>query len=364
MGETQAAWESLSPPVALSLEDLHGPVTIITAAGFENRVTAFLSAFQRAGRRADLGIIIQYKPRDSRNREGEVKSAMRRISAAQKTVAFNRFNPEVFSAHFGIVWPHIPQGTVIIDITGMSKMLILAVLSEVRTMRSRLVLAYAEAVCYFPTPEQYAQHLANQSAASSPEFLTSGIEQIVTTSYLSSVAMQGYPSVLVAAPTFNPGELMALVSEMAPKRLVSLDCLPLAEHNQWRKGAIHELNEEAFALTHSTHIEVSTFDYRETLRVLEEVYTQSGGFNRIVVAPTGSKLQAVAVFLFKLIRPDVQIVYPMTKRYLREHARDVAALWMVDLGFLPQLMASLEGVRTLQASNLLRHLSDSSESSG
>jgi hypothetical protein len=56
-------------------------------------------------------------------------------------------------------------------------------------------------------------------------------------------------------------------------------------------------------------------------------------FDRIVVAPTGSKMQAVAVGLFRAVLYDVQIVYPTPQIFTapHEHTVGIRQLYKVDL---------------------------------
>ena len=56
--------------------------------------------------------------------------------------------------------------------------------------------------------------------------------------------------------------------------------------------------------------ETSTLDYRETLDTLLRIYAAHGPTERILIAPTGSKMQAVAVGVFRSFIRDAQIVYP------------------------------------------------------
>jgi hypothetical protein len=71
----------------------------------------------------------------------------------------------------------------------------------------------------------------------------------------------------------------------------------------------------------------------ETLRILIKVYGERSMFDRIVVAPTGSKMQAVAVGLFRSALYDVQVVYPTPQIFTAPHAHTVGIrqLYKIDL---------------------------------
>ena len=79
--------------------------------------------------------------------------------------------------------------------------------------------------------------------------------------------------------------------------------------------------------------EASTLDYRKTLQILLRIYDQRSMFNRLVVAPTGSKMQAVAVGIFRAALHDVQIVYPTPQVFAEpeKYTRGLRQLYQLDL---------------------------------
>lgn len=77
--------------------------------------------------------------------------------------------------------------------------------------------------------------------------------------------------------------------------------------------------------------EASTLDYRETLKILIEKYRERSMFDRLVVAPTGSKMQAVAVALFRAALYDVQVVYPTPQIFTEPDRYTVGARRLYEL---------------------------------
>jgi hypothetical protein len=61
--------------------------------------------------------------------------------------------------------------------------------------------------------------------------------------------------------------------------------------------------------------QTSTLDYRETLTRLLKLYSMHAVHERLLISPTGSKMQTVAVGLFRANVKDVQIVYPTPKSF-------------------------------------------------
>ena len=83
-------------------------------------------------------------------------------------------------------------------------------------------------------------------------------------------------------------------------------------------------------LSHRT----STLDYRETVEILASLYIQYCFSHRLVVAPTGSKLQAVGTAIIKAICYDIHIEYPMPAKYFAENYSSVEIRKIHQIDFL------------------------------
>ena len=75
----------------------------------------------------------------------------------------------------------------------------------------------------------------------------------------------------------------------------------------------NEINAEHL-LTRTT----STLDYRETFDMLTREFLENCYYHRIIVAPTGSKLQALAAALFKICAPEIHVEYPTPESFFIE----------------------------------------------
>jgi hypothetical protein len=82
----------------------------------------------------------------------------------------------------------------------------------------------------------------------------------------------------------------------------------------WRTDAIARLNHLG-DISREGNFRTSTFDYKETLDCLLKIYAEHGIRDRLLVSPTGSKMQTVAVGLFRAFVEDVQIVYPTPREF-------------------------------------------------
>ena len=126
---------------------------------------------------------------------------------------------------------------------------------------------------------------------------------------LSSTSLPLQPTRLVAFPSFSSHQLHALLAEFQPTFISVIHGEPPRDEDKWRKKAIEQLN-QTDKLHNAEYYTASTLDPTETVLILRKIYQSYGDTNRLLVAPIGSKMQAVAVAIFRQLCPEIQIVYP------------------------------------------------------
>jgi hypothetical protein len=322
---------SIDPLMSTSLVE---PFAYVAAVGFEDRCFAFLNEALGCGAKPAKVIAIEYKPEGLPNRKKEFVRLLAELRIHEEDVAwvkYQRTSPGQFEDAVESVRKICSQyGNILVDISSMSKMLILQLLQGLRFMQMNVRIIYTEAAKYHPTKEEY-EEAKSRVRRSIPEFLSSGIYDVVTTYSLSSVAMQGHPSVLVGFPTFNQNLLAAAIEEATPQELIIFEGIPHKSENLWRLSAIAELNSASYRYRSRPPIPVQTFDYRETVEKLTEVYSDYQYTHRFVIAPANSKFQAIGVFLFKQMHPDVHIIYPTPRGFFELHTEGVEAIWQISI---------------------------------
>jgi hypothetical protein len=126
--------------------------------------------------------------------------------------------------------------------------------------------------------------------------------------------MQGQPIRLIAFPSFNPTQFAAVTAEIQASVLTIINGVPPRHENVWRKDAIRQLN-GIESIREKEEFETSTLDYRDTLKLLLDLYRKYGSSQKIIVSPTGSKMQSVAVGLVCGFLKDLQVVYPTPQSF-------------------------------------------------
>ncbi|WP_226006070.1 hypothetical protein [Natrinema salinisoli] len=317
---------------------IDAPTSVVTVAGFEDRAKAI---FEELASRDDADAIqtgagIRYKPFNERNDVEGMKNGMASIGLSDdstESLVFDRHDPDSFEPIFEAFLESISEEHILLDISGMSKLLIMVTLDILAEKDYSVTIFYAEAKVYTPTKDEYTDTLQSRDDSDrTPAFLTHGIYDIVTSRGLSSALGSDQPMIVVAFPTFNHQELMALASELSPTQLVSIEGIPNRKEDYWRKESIRELNEGVESHIHVDWRETSTFDYGSTTRLLNNIYNEYGDKYRMILAPTGSKLQTVGCLIFRRQHQDTQIVYPVTREFSETYSQGWKATWGIELG--------------------------------
>jgi len=61
----------------------------------------------------------------------------------------------------------------------------------------------------------------------------------------------------------------------------------------------------------------------------------------VLLAPAGSKLQAVASYLAKALHPDIHVEYPSPEGFLPHYSLHIGDRWLLDFGQLSRLLSAI-----------------------
>jgi len=172
---------------------------------------------------------------------------------------------------------------------------------------------YTEPEQYYPLREQIGAVQA-KSAAMPIDFLSWGVSEITVVPELSSVALPDQPTHLIAFPSFDGQQMAAVRKDVEPARISIILGMPLAEHGEWRLQAVRDLNCQSSQRGVDEFV-TSTYDYRETLSLLLKLYSRGQRLEKVVISPTGSKMQTVAVGILRAFLSDVKVVYPTPRSF-------------------------------------------------
>lgn len=306
---------------------------LIVCAGFEERATEVLRRLV-AGRHAKFHVgLVKYQPYVLDNRLDELRAAAQNGGVRCTELLYDRSVPEGMGetvAHFAE-----QHDRVFVDVSGMSRLLIVQTIVALwNRLPGGFTILYCEPWSYWPSRERYERDRGQTDGRRLIGYLSAGILEIVATPELSSVAMLGEAIRLVAFPSFSPTQLERVVQELQPTYVDFIHGIPPDLGNKWRSQAVRETNIATLEdVRNRTGHSVSTMYYEETLRKLLDIYDRRSAFDKLVISPTGSKMQAVAVGIFRAVLADVQIVYPTPESFTdrREYTRGVRCLYQLEL---------------------------------
>lgn len=296
-------------------------------------------------------VLLQYAPHDSENRLSDVKQllATKNVQTADADiVVYDRFDPGDFEERLEGRLRTRAVRRVLVDISTMSKLGIILVLNVCRNLGIAVRIFYAEAEEYGPSKEEF-DHAVKDNAVHRPTLqVFTGVHGVVRVRSLASVSMQGEPTAAIVFMSFNDVLTQVLLNTVSPARLFLVNGRPPIHawreaatawiHDQVRKEWSDDNPLESSQLPART---VSTLDYRETVALLLDLYWSLSSRYRVLIAPAGSKMQAVGCFVVKSLHPDVHIEYPSPKGFFPSYSRGVGPMWFVDLGRLPDHIAAL-----------------------
>ena len=292
---------------------------LILAEGFEERSTSFISSNNSYF--GDI-IICKYSPKkESKYNELISIISTNYCEAKIHEINYNRFDPIIFEMELQEAYEDFSVfSDIIIDISVMSKYLIMQIMCILSNYTGNIKIIYTEPLSHAPLKEDYEKiKLLQINATILP---SSGVHNVIRTPLLTSTVMQKSPILLVTFLSFNEELIKALLSEFSPMHLYLVNSISL--NNSWKKDAlfqIHEKIRKEYAKDNPTDDngdltrKVNTVDYRETFELIATIYEKYCINNRIILSPTGTKMQALGCALIKLCCPDIHIEYPIPESF-------------------------------------------------
>jgi hypothetical protein len=292
----------------------------ILSEGFENRSLSFIFSCNKES--FEKIIICKYLPH-KKSKYNELNTFLEKNYnyITKKEYYFDRYNPFVFEMDIQKEFENsYTYEEIIIDISVMSKYMIMQIICCLYGYKGIIRIIYTEPKAYAPTEEEFRTYNMDQSnAATLPSY---GVHDVIRTPLLISTIMQKSPILLVSFLSFNEQLIRALLSECNPTHLYLINGVP--PYLGWREKALVDIHENIicdYSIDNPKDDKgllirkSSTLNYQETIALLAEIYREHCIKNKIILAPTGSKMQTIGCALMKLCCPDIHIEYPIPESY-------------------------------------------------
>lgn len=325
----------------------------LCALGFEPRCLENARRLAAAGWRIDKCLILTLNSNTENDRKnlGPLCDELGKISSRVETLNADeaRYTRSLSRAVNGDESTSTKR--VHFDISVAANRLLLRSLHTLLRSDAIVTVLYAEAEIYHPTLEAFNSDHA-QWIADGPLGLEQGVELVEASFTYPGQHIDALPQCVVLFPSFRRERSASVISHVDPSLLVSpgdqlvwIIGVPHLEKDQWRVDAMRAINA---IRPDAVQYEVSTFDYRDTLRRLELIYRDKWERFNISVSPIGSKLQALGTALVCYLHPDIRLVFAVPKVYnAAQWSEGCREVWQVDMGSMATVRARLDSVGSL-----------------
>jgi hypothetical protein len=329
----------------------------ICTLGFEPRALAVPRQLRDAGYKANRAVLLQYSTNSDDNaaNSAEMSRCLRHIT---KRVEPLQVDDPDFTKRLRNVLQSTVRGhqsndlaTVTFDVSAASNQAILRAMKALMDVDVRLRILYSEAKVYHPTRHEYESECEKWSDESSLG-LARGVSEVTPSTDYPGQHFDPRPDCVVLFPTFKAERSRAVISRIDPSLLLApgnkvlwILGAPHLKEDEWRKDAMRKINKIPDS---APQYEVSTFDFKDTLKTLEQIYLERWERFNITISPLGSKMQALGISLFCYLHWDVRVMFARPMEYNAAlYSEGYRNIWKVDIESMPSMRSLLDSVGKL-----------------
>ena len=322
---------------------------LIVSEGFEKRALSWIQS-QPKEILFSHSIICKYVPEERGHLEEMCYEVSMRSNAQPIQISYNRFDPTEFEQRFSSLISFAGFSEIIIDISAMSKLLIMILLHALKDYSGSIRVIYTEPKTWSPSEQEYKEYVETHQQGLATLGLSSiGVYDIVKTPELSSIIMQDIQPKLIAFTSSNEHLLVALLNEVVPSSTLLINAKN--DREPWRADAaltIHQRVIDSFGIADNIEC-YDLLDYKHVFARIAKEYSDYCYTNRIVLAPTGGKIHTLACALLKNCCPDIQIEYPTPEGYVLEtySSEEIESIYQIVFPCFSHLIKQLKSEYSL-----------------
>jgi len=337
-----------SPSVHILAED----DLFVCALGFEPRCLSVPAALAAYGYKSARVAILQYATNSEDNTVNR-SELLKSLHAVSDTVEVLSVDDPGFSHMFGTLLATLSgsRPRVTVDISVFANRVVLKAISALVNSKCDVHMLYSEAAEYFPRKKDFDLD-RNRWRKERDVALERGVAAVSVSVDYPGRFFDPQPDYVIVFPSFTAERAWAVLDQIDPSLLTGPDGNllwvigdPLHDDDKWRKEAVRINHAIASDVP---QIEVSTFDYKQTLIALDRIRGDKWQTHNLTIVPLGSKLQAVGIGLFCHVYRDVRLMFAIPKRYnAASYSNGCRAMWEIAFGPMEQirrLMSSIGNV--------------------
>jgi hypothetical protein len=300
-------------------------IILILNNGFETRARRGAELIQNIGLRPKEIVLLKY-PGKENEENYEIVSAIGKAIVQNPSMYHEINSNDISSLSEILARLDQDQDNVVCDITGLSRCLILSILTQIYRRNLRFSLVYTEAEEYYPRKEEFNDFLnvKDPSEAFSrlieyeeAEIVYSSNCEIIEVPEFPGRIFPNHPVMLFAFLAFKRSRLSCILNQYETNARILLEMVPVRKDLEWREKAIEIINFDFIDQNKGNIIKLSTFDWKGTYSVLTELYSKNNNGYRfnILLAPLGSKMETVGCWFFAIKNPDVKVITSIPRRH-------------------------------------------------
>jgi hypothetical protein len=293
-------------------------ITLVLNSGFEARAPQGAQLCRRCGVRAHHVLLLKYPGSEhSKNYVRVGRLAKLLLNDPTKYREEWVFEDAAIRTYLAALDPK--HDLVVCDITGLSRVVMIKLLSMLYQRQLPFLLIYTEARSYYPTKTYFGRFLRRKD--SSDAFAALARYEDAEVVYSPSCTVEpipmlpgrffpNHPLLLMGFLTFKRSRLSAVLSEYETSERILIKGTPVRSDLMWRDRALEIINFDIFDEYKDRIFSLPTLDWFATYDFLTTMYKEKQRQYRynVLLAPLGGKMQTLGAWYFATRNRDVKVV--------------------------------------------------------
>ncbi len=336
----------------------------ITTLGFEDRTHQIIDGFLKNDFSADCFLLLINYPtnKDDNNMNLPFFEIANERMAGYDNVYYQResYTQELNNKLHAYLKKE--KSHVIFDISTCSSYMFYPTMIELMKFDIDLTIGYSEAEVYFPNFEEW-QKVEKEAekeeklfieSFENARFLSSGVQEVYAYSPFSELNPGNKTSLLVGLPNFSVKRMNAIVNfdrEMNKTSYHNIRWLigkPPSSNNEWRIDGVKKTNN----LTNQPDSKIellSTLYYKETIKTLENIWSETKYDYHITIGSLGSKMQHLGTFFFLAFHQDIGLILAEPKEFnANRFSSGSGDIWQLKIGNTTEISKLLDSYLTFK----------------
>lgn len=304
---------------------LNEPLTLILNNGFEDRSVRGAELIYELGLKPEHVLLLKYPGEENKNNYEKI-SQMRKalVPRASQYREVDLWDVAPLASFLESLEQH--KDRIVCDITGLSRSLLLRVLTQIYRKGLKFSLIYTEAEEYYPREEDFRSFLKLKDPSDAFNKLTAYEEaEIVYSSNceveeiaeLSGRIFPNHPVMLLAFLAFKRSRLSCILNQYETNTRILINSIPIRSDLKWREKALEIINFDLIDENRNSIVTYPTLYWEKTYDFLTELYSNGHiryRFN-VLLAPLGGKMQTVGAWYFAIKNPDVKVITSTPRKH-------------------------------------------------